>query len=112
MAIKGADVETRARIGLNDRATPYRWGANEVILPYLNAGLQILKVRRPDAFFGKYELPATVSALTDDIPVDDSFLQPLADYVCARCNMVDEEEASQALASAFFSAFGAQVAGG
>jgi len=112
MAITGAQVEAAARIGLNDRVMPYRWDVNSVILPYLNAGLQLLRVRRPDAFFGRFDQAVTVSAISETLPVDDSFLQPLADYICARCNMLDEEEASQALASGFFSAFGAQVSGG
>lgn len=107
----GLQVEAAARVGLNDRTEPVRWESN-VILPYLNAGLQLLKVRRPDAFFGNYVASPAIAQLADSLPVDDAFLQPLADYVCARINMIDEEEASQALAGGFFSAFGAQVAGG
>ncbi|MDO6385582.1 DUF6682 family protein [Uliginosibacterium sp. 31-12] len=112
MAITGQQVEAAARIGLNDRTAPYRWDSTAVILPYLNAGLAILKVRRPDAFFGNWSAAARVAEIADSLPVADEFLQPLADYVCARCNMIDEEEASQALASGFFSAFAAQIAGG
>lgn len=112
MAITGLQVEAAARIGLNDRTAPYRWDSTAVILPYLNAGLAILKVRRPDAYFGNWTAAPKMAALADALPVADDFLQPLADYICARCNMVDEEESSQALASGFFSAFASQVAGG
>jgi hypothetical protein len=112
MAITGLQVEALARIGLNDRAVPYRWNSDAVILPYLNAGLAMLKIRRPDAFFGSWSTAPSVLSLTATLPVGDEFLQPLADFVCARCNMIDEEEASQALASGFLSTFAAQVAGG
>ncbi len=112
MAITGNQVEARARIGLNDRIEPFGWDSTSVILPYLNAGLEMLKVRRPDVFFGNYTASPSIVTLDDVLPIDDSYLQPLADYVCARCNMLDDEQASQALSNGFFSAFVAQVAGG
>lgn len=102
MAIVQALLD-RARISLNDDAKT-RWPDSDLLLHY-NAGINILKMKRPDLFFGQFlTLPSEQSAAST-FPLEDMFQPALQDYIAARAMFKDAEEAAQGAATSFYSLF-------
>lgn len=97
----------RARIPLNDddkdRYTDVQ------LLSYANDAILILRQKRPDLFFGAWTPSPTEYILSDNLPVDDRYFPAVADYVTARAETRDDEDAMQARAASFMTLFGSNI---
>ena len=72
-------------------------------LAYLNFGLMFLRGKRPDLFIGALSGNFTALALGDTVSLEQQYHQALADYVTARAETHDDEDAMNARAKDFFS---------
>jgi hypothetical protein len=97
----------RARIPLND-ADKVRY-PDVQLLSYANDAILILRQKRPDLFFGSWTMAPTEYILSDNLPVDDRYFPAVADYVTARAETRDDEDAMQARSAAFMSLFGSNL---
>jgi hypothetical protein len=89
---------------LQDRAEPYRYEQDELIL-ILNTAMTEIKRLRPDAFAGtlltantpQFHDPADGSPpvgyipTTDPWPIDEQFLAPVIEYIAAYAEFRDDE---------------------
>lgn len=95
------NIIDQARLPLVDAAkTRY---SDAQALAYLNFGLMMLRGKRPDLFIGSLSGSMTALALSDAVPIEQQFHQALADYVTARAETHDDEDAMNARAKDFFS---------
>jgi len=104
------NVVDRARIPLNDddkaRAT------DDHLLAYLISGIEILRNKRPDLFFGSFAaLPGEALVLGSTFPLPDELVPALQDYATARAELRSDEEAVMARAQAFSVLFASEVSG-
>jgi hypothetical protein len=91
----------QARLPLVDAAkTRY---TDPQALAYLNFGLMFLRGKRPDLFIGSLSGDMAALELAGTIPLEQQFHQALADYVTARAETHDDEDAMNARAKDFFS---------
>lgn len=89
-------VISRVRDLLSDGNAPYRWEDTE-LFRWLSDGIVDVIGRRPDAQFTDAFTLATVediTALTDELPVSDTFREPLSLYVAAMAFGDDAEHAN------------------
>lgn len=107
MAFTMQQVLDRARTPLND-ASKRRY-PDAALLEYANDAVRILRLRRPDLFFGQFSALPSDKALGENLPLDDDFVPAVCDYVRARAEMRDDEAALQSKAAAFFTLFDRQV---
>lgn len=103
-------VVDRARVPLNDddgvRAT------DPQLLAYLIAGIEVLRNKRPDLFFGQFAaLPGEALVIGSTFPLPDELIPALADYATARAQLRGDEEAVAAQAPVFFALFTSEVPG-
>lgn len=93
-----------ARIPLNDEdKTRY---SDAQLLAYANQAMLSYPKRRPDIFIGQYQsLPNGEAALADTFPIDSMYMQPVADYIVARAQMIDDEHANSGRAQAHVALF-------
>lgn len=94
MTIPAQAVIDRARIPLND-ADKVRYSDID-LLAYLNAGIALIRSKRPEMFYGTPHLAAGTSpvvTLADIMPLPDTLALALADYVTGRAETVDDEHA-------------------
>lgn len=84
------DVVDLARVPLND-SDKARYSDSDM-LSYANYGILTMLKRRPDLFIGSFSsLPTATATLVDLFPLSAAYIQPLADYVTARAEMMDDE---------------------
>jgi hypothetical protein len=83
--------------------------ADDELLAYANRAISMLKSRRPDLFFGSFTALPGVLALSGTFPLEDQFLPAVVDYVTARAQFKDSEEAVKGAASAFYQLFDAGI---
>lgn len=99
MARTYQNAADRARsVALNDSAKT-RWTDAELIA-FANDGVLVLRRRRPDLFFGQFAaLPSSteVTVGSTSLPVPDEFFVPLVDFMVARANGRESEDAAAAL---------------
>ena len=84
--MKPADVIDKARPICGDNHTPFR-EADEQFILWLNDGVTEVTERRPDAAFandGTLHVAIIMTDVTDTIPLNDTWLSKLVDYVCFR----------------------------
>lgn len=99
-----------ARLPLNDAEKDRHSDAD--LLTHAIHGLLIVWRRRPDLFFGAYDdQPSLTMKLTSRFPLEDTYVQAIADYATARMEGKDAEEVSASRAAAYFSLFGEQLNG-
>ena len=72
------------------------------LLKYANTGLRMLRLKRPDLFFGQYATPFVDLAVTDLLPIDDEYGPALSDFVTAHAETVDDEHVDSGRAAMFF----------
>lgn len=98
-----------ARVPLNDpSATRY---PDTDLLKIANAAVLILRRRRPDLFFGRFtSLPGELTT-GQNLPVDDEYFPAVVDYVVARAETRDDEEALKTRAAMFFQLFEGALGG-
>ncbi|MEO6147525.1 MAG: DUF6682 family protein, partial [Sulfuriferula sp.] len=80
------DILDRARQPLND-VDKVRYPDLD-LLKYANTGLRMLRLKRPDLFFGQYATQFVDKVLTDTLPIDDEYGPALSDYVTAHAETV------------------------
>lgn len=107
MARTFQQVCNRARIPLND-ADKTRYPDTD-LLAYANDAVLLLRQKRPDLFFGSWTIPTGEYALTDTVPVDDTFFPAICDYVTGRAEFRDDEDAMQQRAASFLQLFGGDL---
>jgi hypothetical protein len=107
MARTFQQVVDRGRVPLND-ADKTRYPDAD-LLAYANDGLLLVRKARPDLFFGNWNYQATEYALGTNIPIPDSYFVALADYVTARAEFRDDEDAMQQRAETFMKLFGGSL---
>ena len=98
------EIINKARVPLNDDSK-LRWPDAE-LLNYYNDALKVLRVRRPDLFFGTYSTPVDDQSVGDAVPIEGQYHPALCDYVTARAMFKDSEEAAQGAATSFYTLFG------
>lgn len=105
------NVVDRARLPLNDAKTgtddsACRWKDID-LLGYANAAIEKLRIERADLFFGGFETAYAAKLIGDPIPIDDEYMQAMADYATARAECGDDEAAVEERAVLFFNLFAA-----
>jgi len=101
------DVIDAARVPLNDDSK-VAWTDVE-LLGFANKAIHLLKARRPDLFFGSYTaLPGNL-AVGATFPLEDQHMPAVQDYVTARAQFKDTEEAVKGAATAFYQLFDASI---
>jgi hypothetical protein len=96
-----------ARIPLND-VDKVRYTDPE-LLGHANGALRLLRLKRPDIFFGQYSTAYADKALGATFPIDDMYIQAVADYATARCHAKEDEATMLEKASSFFALFKEQA---
>lgn len=99
-----SQILSSARVVLNDTDTVKRY-TDAQLLEYANDGIREIKKIRPDLFFGKYATALSTYVSTDNVPVDDLYVQFLKDYVIFRSGLREDEESSAQRSIAFFNRF-------
>lgn len=102
-------VIDRARIPLNDAAKDRYLDAD--LLVYANEAIAKLRRMRADLFIGALAGNLTARVLGDFAPVEDAYVDAIADYVTARAETRDSEEELLSRATVFFSLFRATALG-
>lgn len=101
-------VVDRARMPLNDSAKVRI--SDESLAIYVVSGLLLLYERRSDLFFDAYATPPALTLTkNDNLPVADTYVQPLADYATARAEGHEDEAAIAQKAPAFYALFTARI---
>lgn len=101
------NVVDRARVPLND-ADKVRYPDADLIQG-ANKAMGLLRMRRPDLFFGTYATPLAAYTLADTFPLEEQFRPAVEDYITAWAEMRDDEAAIEARAKVFFKMFGEQL---
>ena len=98
------DYITEARVLLQDTLVPYRYADIE-LLSGLNVALnQAYKLRRD--LFLKYEEPLYYAAVSaSEVDIDPTYRRPVLFFICGHAQLRDEEETTDARATAFFGTF-------
>lgn len=100
-------VVDEARRPLNDDAK-VAWEDAE-LLAYANRAISMLEGRRPDLFFGMYSAMPGTLGLGGTFPLENQYLPAVQDYITARAQFKDSEEAVKGAASAFYQLFDAGI---
>jgi hypothetical protein len=96
----------RARLPLND-ADKVRHFDSEFRVYALEA-LQLIRKRRPDLFIGALLKPVELPDPGDGtVPIDDAYMQSMADYITARVQMKDGDATGAKAAELLAMAMGA-----
>jgi len=75
------------------------------MVEYANDALRELKIMRPDWFLGSYSSAPVTYVAGNTLPIPDQYSVFVKDYLVFRANTRDEEQTSEARASAFLSRF-------
>lgn len=100
MARTAGEVITSAIKTLNDE-DQVRY-ADPELFGFIVDALMAVKTARPDLFVGTFSTPISITARTDQLPIDDQFFRPIVDYVIARCETKDDEAVVSARAELMF----------
>lgn len=107
MAYTMQQIVDRARIPVNDSDKSRYTDAD--LLAYANDAISILKLRRPDLFFGSFLALPGVKVLGDAFPLDDTIFPAVCDYVTARAETRNDESILEQRAAMFFGLFKGQI---
>ena len=91
-----------ARGLLTDEDVPYRW-SDDVLVLGLNLGLQEARAKRPDLFIDVTTVPTYTGG--DTVVLNEMYRTALLYYIVGWAQLRDEEETSDARASAFMQKF-------
>jgi len=86
------DIVNLARLDLNDTSTStslYRYPDSDLV-QFVNDGLALAYVLRPDLKFGNYTQVYADLALTDSFPLPSEYRPAIASYVVARNQSGDD----------------------
>jgi hypothetical protein len=100
-----------ARVLLQDRVEPYRYETDQLVAA-LNIALQDARRIRPDLFIPNYTIPVYSPAdMAAVIVFPDFYLSALLYFVVGFAQMMDQEDTSDARASALLGTFTAKLIG-
>lgn len=104
MATKMSVLVARARVPINDQATDEadRRYSDDDLLGYANDALRRLRKDRADLFLGQLTTAFVDKAATDNFPIDEDYMSAVVDYMVARAETRDDEEALESRARLFF----------
>lgn len=104
------DYISEARVILQDTLVPYRYADLE-LLSGLNIALsQAFKLRR-DLFLA-YDAPLYYGAVAaSEVDIDPTYRRPVLFFICGHAQLRDEEETTDARATAFFATFAIELSG-
>jgi hypothetical protein len=103
------DLVTTARVLLQDRVEPYRYSTAELLVA-LSMGMLEARRLRPDLFRATPDETPDYDTLDDtEIEIDQQYRPALLYYVVGHAHLRDEEDTSDARASAFLQKFTAQL---
>lgn len=97
------NVISSARADLND-SDGVRY-IDSQMLEYANDGIQEGFRFRPDFRLGKYTNPSVAYGLNDEVPFPAQYQMLLKHYVCARCDLRDDEYSQDGRAAALLGRF-------
>lgn len=108
MAFTYQSIVDLARIPLNDNdKTRY---SDQQLLMFANHGMLAIAKRRPDMFIGQWDaMPNGEALISDAFQLEPGYLQVVADYVTARAEMTDDENANSGRATMFVNLFGTEA---
>ena len=75
------------------------------MLGYLNDGMRIIAMRRPDLFFGTWVTETFTYALVDPYPLSERYVPLMQDYLIFRCEAKDDEFSDSGRALKFMQSF-------
>ena len=101
------NVVNHGREPLNDDDIERHTDAH--LLGYANDAINVLKLQRPDLFFGQYSALPGVKVLGDVFPLDDTIYPAVCDYVTARAETKNDESVLTERAALFFGLFKGQI---
>lgn len=96
-------VVSDARVDLNDEGSVRFTDAQ--MISYANDGVREIKKVRPDLFFGSYSTALSTYTISDNVPVNDLYVQFLKDYIVFRCGMREDETNSVQRTAGFYARF-------
>lgn len=101
-----------ARVLLQDISAPYRYPDADLLVG-LNAALMEARRLRPDLFLTTSGVAPnyTSAADTTDLGIDQQYRMTIVYYIVANAHLRDEEDASDARATALFQRFNVQLTG-
>lgn len=82
-----------ARLTLNDRDAQPRYSDDDM-LAFIVDALNAAKQARPDLFLGQFGDDIVSIEATDAIPISAQYFRPIVDYVIGRCEMTDDDYAT------------------
>jgi hypothetical protein len=102
------DYVREARVLLQDLLVPYRYSDDELISA-LNMGLEQMHKLRRDLFLKYDATPYYPTLAATEVDIDPGYRRPLLFFMVGHSQLRDEEETTDARASAFLNAFAAQL---
>ncbi len=105
------DVITQVWEQLGDSVEPHRYASAD-LLKWLDQAEQRVCDQRPDALLtspGVVATRTTVSALTDELTIGATFRPALIDYVTARAQLREQEQANASRATLHVQLFASEV---
>lgn len=103
MAYTMQQVVDRARVPLNDDDKARYTDAD--LLAEANASINLLKLKRPDLFFGQFLALPGDKELTDSFPLDDTMFAPVAAYVTGMAETKNDDSVLEQRAELFLNIF-------
>lgn len=105
------DVVNLARSPLNDDGDGVdanRRYPDAILLRYAVSGLMDLLLHRSDLFIGQFLAPPSFASYTlaTAFPIDESYMQALADWCTYRAEMMDDENVDGGRAMSFSTFYG------
>lgn len=82
-----------ARFTLNDRDASPRYSDADMVAFCVDA-INGAKQGRPDLFIGAFGTDLETLALGDPLPISSQYFRPIVDYLVGRCEMTDDEYAT------------------
>lgn len=105
MALTVSDILTQSRELLQDKVSPYRYSDEAMIFAINEALFEAMRLR-PDLFTAEQRRELTRLAATDDVlPLPQIYFAQLVNYVVGRCEMREDEFATDKRAATLLSAF-------
>lgn len=105
-----SDYLTQARVLLQDSISPYRYSDAELIAN-LNLGITEARRIRADLFVGRYDALPFYTSTTNAVVIDAMYRVPFVYYIVGMAQLRDEEDVTDARASALLNKFVAQLLG-
>lgn len=105
------DYISEARVLLQDTLVPYRYADAELLSGLNLALVQAHKLRR-DLFLKYDAAPYYAAVAATEVDIDETYRRAILFFICGHAQLRDEEETTDARATAFFNGFNMQLTAG